>query len=93
MMLTTSPKGSAAAQRGRAERRDHTIILQEIFCPTLIIVGDHDEFTPIESANYMHTRIPGSEMAIITQSGHIPSMEQPEEFNLILKNFLDKIKF
>ena len=91
MIVTTSPEGSAAAQRGRAERRDHTIILQDICCPTLIIVGDQDAFTPIESANYMHTRIPGSEMAIISQSGHIPSMEQPDEFNLLLKKFLAKI--
>lgn len=91
MILGTSPEGSAAAQRGRAERRDHTNILKDIFCPTLIIVGDQDVFTPIESANYMHTRIPGSQLAIIYQSGHIPSMEQPEEFNLILKKFLDKV--
>ncbi|MGI8580955.1 MAG: alpha/beta fold hydrolase [Chitinophagaceae bacterium] len=93
MILTTRPEGSAAAQRGRAERRDHTNILQDIFFPTLIIVGDQDEFTPIESANYMHSRIPGSELKVISQSGHIPPMEQPEEFNNVLKKFLENIKF
>jgi pimeloyl-ACP methyl ester carboxylesterase len=88
MMTTTSPAGSAAVQRGRAERRDHTSLLKEIICPTLIIVGEEDAFTPIPTAGYMHTRIPGSQLSIIKDAGHIPSMEQPEKFNDTLAAFL-----
>jgi pimeloyl-ACP methyl ester carboxylesterase len=91
MMTTTSPAGSAPVQRGRAERRDHTSILKEIICPTLIIVGEEDAFTPIPTAEYMHTRIPGSQLAIIKDAGHIPSMEQPEKFNDILAAFITTI--
>ena len=88
MMKTTNPAGSAAAQRGRAERVDYTSLLKKIDFPALIVVGDQDEFTPVECATYMHERIKNSTLAIIANSGHIANMEQPEEFNKTLEKFL-----
>ncbi len=88
MMKTTNPAGSAAAQRGRAERLDYTSLLKKIDFPALIVVGDKDEFTPIESATYMHERITNSTLAVIADSGHIANMEQPDEFNKALEKFL-----
>lgn len=87
MMKTTNPKGSAAVQRGRAERLDYSPLLEAIDFPTLIIVGDQDEFTPLASARYMHERIKNSRLAVIESSGHIANMEQPEIFNSILRDF------
>jgi len=92
MMKTTPAAGSAAAQRGRAERMDYTPLLGNIDFPALIVVGDKDEFTPIASADYMHQRIKGSELAIIKDSGHISNMEQPEAFNGVLRKFLHELK-
>lgn len=89
MMITTSPAGSAAVQRGRAERLDYTPLLKRIDFPALIIVGALDEFTPIESAEYMHQRITNSKLVIIENCGHVSNMEQPEEFNRALKEFLN----
>jgi 3-oxoadipate enol-lactonase len=91
MMKGTSPAGSAAVQRGRAERLDYTPLLAKINFPALIVVGEQDEFTPVESAIYMHDRINNSTLAIIKDSGHIANMEQAEEFNVALKDFLDSI--
>ena len=88
MMTTTNAAGAAAVQRGRAERRDHTPILGSIHCPTLVIVGEEDGFTPVATAEYMHTRIPGSILKVITGAGHLPNMEQPEKFNAALREFL-----
>ncbi len=92
MMKTTSPAGSAAAQRGRAERLDYTPLLHKIDFPALIVVGDQDEFTPLESANYMHERIKNSTLAVVANSGHIANMEQPEEFNRVMLVFLHYLK-
>jgi pimeloyl-ACP methyl ester carboxylesterase len=89
MMKTTSAAGSAAVQRGRAERLDYTPLLEKIDFPALIIVGDQDEFTPLASATYMHERITNSTLAIIANSGHISNMEQPAAFNRNLENFLN----
>lgn len=90
MMKTTSAAGSAAVQRGRAERLDYTPLLGKIDFPALIIVGDQDEFTPLASAAYMHERIANSTLAIIANSGHISNMEQPAAFNRNLQNFLSR---
>lgn len=92
MMITTPAAGSAAAQRGRAERKDYTPLLGKIDFPALIVVGDQDEFTPISSAEYMHKRITGSGLAVIENSGHIANMEQPEAFNGVLAKFLHDLK-
>ena len=91
MMTGTDAAGAAAVQLGRAERRDHSGILSNIDFPTLLIVGDQDVFTPVTTAEYMQVRINGSELAIIKNAGHMSNMEQPEQFNQLLKNYLDKI--
>jgi pimeloyl-ACP methyl ester carboxylesterase len=91
MMINTSHGGSAAVQLGRAERRDHTAILSSINFPTLIVVGNEDVFTPVATALYMQTRIKGAKLAIVNSAGHMPNMEQPEDFNQLLKDYLDMI--
>ncbi len=88
MMRAASPKGAAAALRGRAERRDYLPLLQNIAVPTLIVVGDLDEFTPISDAEVMHAHIANSRLEIIEGAGHLPNLEKTERFNLILSDFL-----
>jgi 3-oxoadipate enol-lactonase len=88
MMKTTNPAGSAAAQQGRAERLDYTPLLEKIDFPALIVVGDQDVFTPLESAMYMHTRIKNASLAVIKDSGHIANMEQPDAFNEAMGKFI-----
>ncbi|SDP59998.1 Pimeloyl-ACP methyl ester carboxylesterase [Mucilaginibacter sp. OK268] len=91
MMTSTDAAGAAAVQLGRAERRDHSAILSNIDFPTLLIVGDQDVFTPVTTAEYMQVRINRAELAIIKNAGHMPNMEQPEQFNQLLKDYLDTV--
>ncbi|MCU1284040.1 MAG: hydrolase [Acidobacteriales bacterium] len=88
MMEQTSPGGAAAALRARANRVDYSELLSTITVPTLIIVGDKDEYTPINQAEFMHTRIPGSQLKIIQDAGHMPNLEQPDAFNACIEAFL-----
>ena len=88
MMRSTSPKGAAAALRGRAERPDYTTLLPRINVPTLIVVGSLDEFTPVADAEFMRDRIPDAKMAVIEGAGHMPNLEKPLEFNRIVVEFI-----
>lgn len=88
MMRTTPPKGAAAALRARAERRDYVPVLGTISVPTLIVVGEDDEFTPVSDAEFMQELIPESQMVVITDCGHMPNLEQPEAFNQVFLGFL-----
>lgn len=88
MMTATNAQGAAAAQKGRAERRDHIPILSEIKIPVLIIVGTEDHFTPLPIAEMMSKNIPYPELICIEDAGHLPNMEMPDAFNLAIDKFL-----
>jgi pimeloyl-ACP methyl ester carboxylesterase len=87
----SDPKGAAAAQRGMAARRDYTDDLPNINAPTMIIVGREDPIRPVSDAEFMHERIRNSRLEIIEDAAHMTNMEQPEEFNRILLDFLNKL--
>lgn len=71
---------------------NYTDLLPKIKVPTLIIVGDLDIVTPVYSAEILNKDIPGSVLKIMRGIGHLPNRENPEEFNNMLKEFLDKLK-
>jgi pimeloyl-ACP methyl ester carboxylesterase len=88
MVLSTNPRGAAAAQRGMAARRDYTRDLSEIEVPTLIIAGREDGVRTPEDGEFIHRRIGGSKLVVIENAGHLMPMEQPEVFNRVLVDFL-----
>ncbi len=85
------PEAIAAAQRGMAERLDSTDLLSTISCPTLIIVGSDDALTPPGEAEKMHSQIAASTLAVINEAGHLPNLEQPDEFNRVVADFLKQL--
>ena len=89
MMRSTPPAGATAALRGRAERPDYVDLLAQITVPTLVVVGRHDEFTPISDAEFMQERIPNASLVVIEGAAHMPNLERPAEFNTALQSFLD----
>lgn len=66
--------------------------LGQIKQPTLLVWGNQDTVTPPFVAEEFHKLIPNSELKFIDKCGHAPMMEQPHEFNIILEEFLTKIK-
>jgi len=67
---------------------DSSDILDKINVPVLIVVGEGDLTTPVECSRYLHERIKNSQLAIIPDSRHIVTQEQPERFNEVLLQFL-----
>ncbi|MDB4926222.1 alpha/beta hydrolase [Mucilaginibacter sp.] len=66
--------------------------LNKIRVPVSLIWGKNDKITPPEVADEFHQLLPDSELHWIDNCGHAPMMEHPQEFNRLLKGFLDKIK-
>lgn len=62
--------------------------LSAIAAPTLLVYGEHDPLTPPDVGRRMQAEIPGAELAIIEDSGHLVNMEQPEAFNAAVRDFL-----
>jgi pimeloyl-ACP methyl ester carboxylesterase len=93
MMRGTSPAGAAAALRGRAQRPDYGGLLAEIGVPTLLVVGDEDQFTPVADAESMYDRLPDPRLVVIHGAGHLPNLEQPSDFNDAVAGFLASCSF
>ena len=66
--------------------------LHKINIPVALIWGKNDKITPPEVAVEFNQLLPNSELHWIDQCGHAPMMEHPEEFNRLLKAFLEKYK-
>jgi pimeloyl-ACP methyl ester carboxylesterase len=62
--------------------------LHRIDVPTLVIWGDHDKSFPNEHARAYHQAIPGSQLVMIPKCGHVPQIEQPDEFVAALESFI-----
>ena len=62
--------------------------LDAIDIPTLVIVGEHDEKLLIDAAHYLAGRLSDQPAAIVSNAAHLPSLEQPEAFNQLLRDFL-----
>lgn len=62
--------------------------LEEISVPTLIIVGDEDVPHVITVAHVLHKSIRGSRLDVIRGAAHLPSIERPDEFSRLLRDFL-----
>jgi len=60
----------------------------DIDVPTLVLVGDHDVSDCLAQYEYLSTAIPRADSARFPGSAHLPNVEQPEEFERILRQWL-----
>jgi pimeloyl-ACP methyl ester carboxylesterase len=65
--------------------------LSEITVPTLVISGDDDQIVPVENSIRLAEDIPGAELIILENCGHLPQEECPESFLNAIQDFLAPI--
>ena len=73
----------AIPQKPSANKR-----LQEIHLPTLIVISDKDKAFNIKVGEYVYKEIKNSKKIVISDCGHLPFVEKPEEFNKRALDFL-----
>ena len=91
-ILGARPDALAAGLRAMAERPDSTPLLRAVAVPALVLVGEDDKATPVESSRTMAAAIPGAQLVIIPGAGHVSNVEQPDAFNTALGMFLRRIR-
>ncbi len=62
--------------------------VSEIQVPTLVVAGSNDLLTPPKYAHYLAEKITDARVEIIDHAGHMVMIEQPEEFNRRVLEFL-----
>lgn len=68
-----------------ADLRD---VLPTIRVPTLLLSGREDVRSPIAISRAMHAAIPGSELVLLPEVGHMGNLEAPGAFNEAVRAFL-----
>jgi 3-oxoadipate enol-lactonase len=77
---------------GEAIRRLNNLErLREIKFPTLILVGQDDQGTPVAASQAMHERIKNSDLVILPKARHLSNIEAAEGFNKALLRFLKSL--
>jgi pimeloyl-ACP methyl ester carboxylesterase len=88
MILESAPGGVVAALGAMRTRPDSTPLLAEIQAPTLVIGGEEDGISSPEVMGAMAQKIPNSRHVTLPRAGHLSNLENPEGFNVALREFL-----
>lgn len=88
MVQDVGAEGFIRQQTAIIGRPDSRPGLATVRCPTLVIVGDGDVATPPERSEEIANGIPGARLAIIRDSGHLSTLEQPLAVTKAMVEFL-----
>lgn len=71
-----------------AARTDTTDGLDRFDIRMLIMAGKEDKLTPPEFSKIIYGKTRNSDLKLISNAGHLPNMENPEEFNAAILEFM-----
>ncbi len=63
-------------------------LLSRVTIPTRIVWGREDQLVPLECAGLYQKAIPGSDLVVIENCGHVPQVEKRDEFVRAALEFL-----
>lgn len=92
MIRGQAPEAVAQGSIAMANRPDSRPDLPTIDVPTAVVVGEHDEITPLEMAQAMSDQIPGATLTIIPSAGHLANIEAPTAFGTALRAWLRRTR-
>ena len=90
MVLRATPEIFEGQQRAGLSRPDAGLYLDQITCPTLVLVGREDGWSPVAQHEEIARRIRGSELVLAEHSGHMVTVEQPDAVNRALLEWLEQ---
>jgi pimeloyl-ACP methyl ester carboxylesterase len=88
MVVRATPEQHQRQIRALLNRPNLVPRLAGITCPTLVMVGRQDRWSPLAQHEEMAAQIPNAELVIIENSGHMTLLEQPEQVSNALLRWL-----
>jgi uncharacterized protein (TIGR02246 family) len=88
MIERKTPEVFAAQIRALLARPDASAQLLAIDCPTLVLCGREDGWSPLSQHLQMAAIIRGARLRIIEESGHMSTLEQPQAVTAALVEWL-----
>ena len=88
MVERKTPDIHAAQIRALLERPDASAVLPGIACPTLLLCGREDRWSPLVRHEEMARLIPDARLGVIENAGHMTTMERPDAVSAAMRDFL-----
>lgn len=88
MAETLGAEVFAQQSRALATRPDQREALRAVVAPTLVLCGEEDTLCPLHRHELLRDLIPGAVLEVISDAGHLPTLEQPEATNTALSAWL-----
>ena len=88
MAEALGPNVFAAQSAAVQHRPDQRETLKTADVPTLLMCGEEDRLCPPARHELMHDLIPGSKLTLVPNAGHLITLEQPDQTNEALKEWL-----
>lgn len=89
-VLAQSAEDLATAMEVLRDRPDATDVVRSYAGPLVVAVGDRDELLPVEEARELAGMAPQGRLEVFPGAGHLVSLEQPEELNGVLLDFVER---
>ncbi len=91
MFERRTPAQFAAQINALLQRPNAAPLLPMISCPTLVLCGQEDAWSPLSTHRVMAQLIPHSALVPVPQCGHMSTMERPDEVSTALGTWLKRV--
>jgi pimeloyl-ACP methyl ester carboxylesterase len=88
MALAVGKEAFKRQQRAIIARLDSRPSLGAIRCPALVVAAREDAIMPLEVSQELAAGIPGSTLAMVEDSGHMSTIEQPAQVLRLLREWV-----
>lgn len=88
MLERSNPDQFSAQIKALLARPDAAPLLTGIECPTLVLCGRDDAWSPPPQHQAMHAAIAGSSLCLVDHCGHMSTMERPAEVSAAMADWL-----
>lgn len=88
LALAQDPDELGTGVAAMRDRPDSTALVRATETPVLVASGELDPFFGPEEAGALVASAPAARGHVFAGSGHLPSIERPDEFNRVLADFL-----
>jgi len=89
--LQTPDQGIIALLNGMKDRKDHTLTLQSLRVPVLLVAGDKDNYIPSAITDKLAALVPGAMVVRLKYSGHMGFVEEPAAMAKAVNTYLSTI--
>jgi non-heme chloroperoxidase len=71
--------------------QDYRPVLSSVTVPTLLCFGRDEKLVPIAAGEHLQQSLPNARLVIFENSGHCPTLEEPDRFNQEVDQFIQSL--